>query len=520
MGKQNRPIVLFAYGANGIRYRKNSTVYTLDGNKILRESDGTKTLTYYHGGSGIVGFAYNGTDYYFRKNLQGDVTEIYTSAGLKVATYAYDAWGKVLSVNNYTADNIGDLNPIRYRSYYYDVETGLYYLNSRYYDPETGRFINADTTDVLENAKYDINGLNLYTYCDNNPVAGRDDEGNMSFWKKLAIAAAVVVAVAVVAAAVAVTAGAAGGPLCAAGTVLVGAAKGALVGAVTGAATGAVVGGVQGAVEGYQETGTLEGTLRGMGKGAVKGAVEGAKDGLISGMVSGVFAGAALSMSGNPMFCFVAGTTVLTTLGKKAIEAVRVGDTVPCVDHITGEVSEKKVVTTTVNKVDRLIELDIDGEIIQCTETHPFQVKGKGWMDACDLVPGDVVYTKDWNTATVKSVNLLELDEPVEVFNFEVEDCHTYFVGERNILVHNASCGDFKKIDPNVFESKNNLSKGTFHRVIKPKIISKVKPNYKVGYNPDIMLNKMGDIAYQGAKSKQFQETGLNMATILKEMLG
>ena len=103
---------------------------------------------------------------------------------------------------------------------------------------------------------------------------------------------------------------------------------------------------------------------------------------------------------------------------------------------------------------------------------------------------------------------MLELDEPVEVFNFEVEDCHTYFVGELYILVHNASCGDFKKIDPNGFESKNNLSKGTFHRVIKPKIISKVKPNYKVGYNPDIMLNKMGDIAYQGAKSKQFQETG------------
>ena len=430
----------FAYGANGIRYKKNDTVYTLDGNKILRESDGTRTLTYYHGGSGIIGFHYNGTDYYFRKNLQGDVTEIYTSAGLKVASYAYDAWGKVLAVNNYTADDIGDLNPIRYRSYYYDVETGLYYLNSRYYDPETGRFINADTTDVLENAQYDINGLNLYAYCDNNPVAGRDDEGDMSFWKKLAIAAAVVVAVAVVAAVVSVATG--GTALCAVGTVLVGAAKGAAIGAVTGAASGAVVGGVQGAVEGYQETGTLEGTLRGMGKGAVKGAVEGAKDGLISGMVMGGVSAGISSMSGNPMFCFVAGTTVLTTLGKKAIETIQVGDTIPCVDHITGESAEKRVITTTVNKVNRLIELDIDGEIIQCTETHPFQVKGKGWVDACNLNPGDVVYTKDWNTATVKSVNLLELDEPVEVFNFEVEDCHTYFVGELSVLVHNANCGN------------------------------------------------------------------------------
>ena len=218
----------------------------------------------------------------------------------------------------------------------------------------------------------------------------------MSFWKKLAIAAAVVVTVAVVAAVVCATAGTAA-PLCAAGTVLVGAAKGAAIGAVVGAATGAATGAVQGAVEGYQETGTLEGTLRGMGRGAMKGAVQGAADGLISGLVSGAFAGAAMSMSGNPMFCFVAGTTVLTRLGKKAIETIQIGDTIPCVDHITGEAAEKKVVSTTVNKVTRLIELDIDGEIIQCTETHPFQVKGCGWVNASDLAPNDVVYTKDWN---------------------------------------------------------------------------------------------------------------------------
>ena len=178
-----------------------------------------------------------------------------------------------------------------------------------------------------------------------------------------------------------------------------------------------------------------------MGKGAAKGALEGAKDGLISGMVMGGVSAGISSMSGNPMFCFVAGTTVLTTLGKKAIETIQVGDVIPCVDHITGESAEKRVVTTTVNKVDRLIELDIDGEIIQCTETHPFQVKGKGWVNASDLAPNDVVYTKDWNTAVVKSVSLLELDEPVEVFNFEVEDCHTYFVGNQNIIVHNTNCG-------------------------------------------------------------------------------
>ncbi len=131
---------------------------------------------------------------------------------------------------------------------------------------------------------------------------------------------------------------------------------------------------------------------------------------------------------------------MLTVAGKKAIEAVQIGDVIPCVDHITGETAEKRVVSTTVNKVNRLIELDIDGEVIRCTETHPFQVKGKGWVDAAELVPNDVVYTKDWGTATVKSVSLLELDEPVEVFNFEVEDCHTYFVSSGYFLVHNGPC--------------------------------------------------------------------------------
>ncbi len=281
----------------------------------------------------------------------------------------------------------------------------------------------------------------------------------MSFWKKLAIAAAVVVVVATVAAVVTVaTGGTATAALCVVGSTLLGAAKGAAIGAIVGAATGAVVGGVQGAVEGYQETGTLDGALDSMKNGAMKGAVEGAKDGLISGMVTGSISGAL-----NPSFCFVAGTSVLTTLGKKAIEDIKVGDTVPCVDHITGEASEKKVISTSVNKVNRLIELDIDGEIIQCTETHPFQVKDKGWVNAADLKSNDLVYIKDWNTATVKSVNLLELDEAAEVFNFEVEDCHTYFVGEICVLVHNANCHTQRGLDRQHAAKMNNKDKITIN---------------------------------------------------------
>jgi len=427
----------FKYGAGGIRYQKNNTVYTLDGSKILRESDGNKTLTYYYGGSGTVGFEYNGTDYYYRKNLQGDVTEIYTSSGERVASYLYDAWGRVLSVNNYTDNNIGDINPIRYRSYYYDTETGLYYLNSRYYDPETGRFINAAIADILNNAKYDVNGLNLYVYCKNNPVVGRDSQGDASHFKKLINAVTSIVTTAIVAtvfeADALVSSGTLSSAMLAVASTFSGASKGIAVEAVISAAVRAATAAVQCSVESDRNTGALETTLRGMCKGDFKDTVCGVSEGLVSAlMMSGMG-----SLSSNPMFCFVAGTAVLTKQGKQAIETIQVGDIVPCVDHITGEIAEKRVISTTVNKVNRLIELNIDGEILKCTETHPFQVKGRGWVNASELAPGDILYTKDWDTATVKSVNLLELDEPVEVYNFEVEDCHTYFVGDRAVIVHN-----------------------------------------------------------------------------------
>ena len=177
----------FAYGADGVRYRKNSTTYTVNGSKILRETNDDRTLTYYYGGSGVVGFEYNGTDYYYQKSLQGDITAIYNNIGELVAEYLYDAWGKVLRVTNHTSDHtpdcIGDLNPFRYRGYYYDTETGLYYLQSRYYDPEVGRFISTDDISFLDPES--INGLNLYAYCADNPIMYTDSTGHAPWWSWL-----------------------------------------------------------------------------------------------------------------------------------------------------------------------------------------------------------------------------------------------------------------------------------------------------------------------------------------------
>ena len=183
---------LIGYGSNGYTYdsggiRQSKTVngithtyYTEDGTIHKEElSDGNK-LIYGYDESGIASIEYGNTRYYVQKNVQGDVVALVDGNKAVVAKYIYDAWGnhKVLDAagtENTSDDFIGNINPIRYRGYYYDRETGLFYLTSRYYDPETGRFINAD--DVSYVNPEIINGLNLYAYCGNNPVMNKKSEG-------------------------------------------------------------------------------------------------------------------------------------------------------------------------------------------------------------------------------------------------------------------------------------------------------------------------------------------------------
>ena len=167
----------FAYGADGIRYRKGNTYYTLDGNRILREFNNTYgEVLYYYGVNGVIGFRYKNADYYYRKNFFGDIVAIHNAYGTEVATYTYDAWGKIVAFTDTSGLEIANRNPFRYRSYYYDTETSLYYLESRYYDPETGRFINADSLDYLGEGA-ELCNHNLFAYCGNNPVMCSDPTG-------------------------------------------------------------------------------------------------------------------------------------------------------------------------------------------------------------------------------------------------------------------------------------------------------------------------------------------------------
>ena len=158
--------------------------YILDGTKILREGwnydEVTKTykdilVPLYDNEDSVCGIVYNDVPYYFHKNLQGDVIAIVDKNGNTVARYTYDAWGACTIQSDSTGCSIASINPFRYRGYY-DIETDMYYLQSRYYDPNTGRFINADTADSLQNNKSVLEN-NLFTYCQNDPVNESDYTG-------------------------------------------------------------------------------------------------------------------------------------------------------------------------------------------------------------------------------------------------------------------------------------------------------------------------------------------------------
>ena len=136
----------------------------------------TKTLDFFYDDSGRP-FAFNysvdGSDfetYYYILNLQGDVVQIIDANGVMQAEYIYSPWGEIISAEG----DLAEINPLRYRGYYYDSETGFYYLQSRYYDPENHRFINADS---YASTGQGFLGVNMFAYCSNNPVNNFDNDG-------------------------------------------------------------------------------------------------------------------------------------------------------------------------------------------------------------------------------------------------------------------------------------------------------------------------------------------------------
>ena len=123
----------------------------------------------------------NGTEYFYVRNGQGDITGLIDAAGTQVVSYTYDSWGKLVSIDGSLKNTVGLNNPYRYRGYRYDNETGLYYLSSRYYNPDNCQFINADDTAFL-GATGTALSYNLFSYCENNPVNMADYNGDIPQW--------------------------------------------------------------------------------------------------------------------------------------------------------------------------------------------------------------------------------------------------------------------------------------------------------------------------------------------------
>lgn len=200
--KDNQEAFKYYYDANGIRNKKIAngveTKFVVVGTKILKSimkvGNEERTIKYKYVLDKLEGFVYTkdgiSKEYRYERNIFGDITRIYNSEGSIEATYVYDAYGRVKVINSIGEEDtniefIGNINPFRYRGYYFDIETGLYYLNSRYYDPELGRFISPDTMEYL--SPNNINGLNLYCYCNNNPINKYDSTGHFGIWAIIGI---------------------------------------------------------------------------------------------------------------------------------------------------------------------------------------------------------------------------------------------------------------------------------------------------------------------------------------------
>ncbi len=264
--------IQYFYDHTGNRTKKVvdgvTTQFRMAGDLLVSERTGTeKNLWYRYDSAGnVIAVTYDSVFYTYVRNVQNDIIAMIDSKGNEVVRYTYDSWGKVEDITGDMAETLGKRNPFRYRGYYYDTETGMYYLKNRYYDPELRRFISADEMVILAVSPRLQKEKNLYVYCDNNPLTRTDIIGK--FWVTTALVSFAVGKV---------------------GSVLISAAVGAVVNVVSC--------GIAAKVTGQSYTGTD------MAVAAISGAVSSLSAVLpyapyIGGAISGLHAGATAKNNG------------------------------------------------------------------------------------------------------------------------------------------------------------------------------------------------------------------------------
>ena len=279
----NGKSIRYYYDHTGAHVKKTvngvTTGYRMAGSLLISErTDGTTLWYQYDSAANLVALMIGTERYNYIRNAQNDIIGLIDSTGKRVVSYKYDSWGKTVSIIGTLAATVGQKNPFRYRGYYFDAESSMYYLQSRYYDPEIRRFISADESDTLKEDLENLDQYNLYGYCFANPICLSDNDGTWPSWAtKIAIGVGAVL----IGAAVVVATGGAGFAVAAIGEGIKVAAGSAVIGAVSGAGTAAISHRVK--------TGSWKGT----GSAVVSGAVEGAADGFMWG---GITAGAGIAL--------------------------------------------------------------------------------------------------------------------------------------------------------------------------------------------------------------------------------
>ena len=258
----------------------------------------------------------------------------------------------------------------------------------------------------------------MFAYCLNDPVNKADSGGAIPEWAvKMLVGTAVIAAAGVLTLATAGT-----------GTAVACFAVGALQGSITGSLTGAVSGALVGVAANRITTGSWQ--------GSASAALNGAASGYMSGAITGFILGGITSDA-----CFAAGTAVLTADGLTAIENIEPGGHVWAWDEETGEIGLRQVKETYVNKTEELVHIQVNHEEIIATPNHPFWHPHKGWTAAIDLRAGDMLVLVNGDYVIVEKIQHEILERPLEVYNFQVEEDHTYYVSDSSVLVHNSCNG-------------------------------------------------------------------------------
>ena len=441
--------------------------------------------------------------YYYLYNAHGDVTSLIDTIGNVAVSYDYDAFGNILSQIG-TADN-----HITYAGYQYDKESGLYYLNARYYDSVTARFISED--DPKYSKANDPLSLNLYTYCSNNPITYTDPSGHSpkdpddgttkklekeyrnskNNQKKETTPKSKVTKTTKPSKSTTQvdnkktsegtdnTADAVNYITAPSGNVVEGPTYSSisswagfflgldstLDGSVTHSIN--IIKGLTGnqqitqAVINYNKENTYEFnekykmgqatgavilitfTLASLGKGTTSNAVAGAK-------------GTSKTTGG---LCFTEETLVKTADGHKQIGDIKVGDKVYSENVETGEKGYKTVKQIFINDAYTLLHIFVNDTEVKTTFPHPFYVIDKGWVEAKDLKVGDLLKLASGETTEVKALSVEKLKTTVKVYNFEVEDWHTYYVSGYDVLVHNTGSNPCAQLPDNAVVVRGGESK-------------------------------------------------------------